>query len=100
MMCNMDALQDREKYSGARCNVEGIDVEGSNKEGSNKEMIFVSVFHAEEELEESGLCLECVALYLLMHPVTFYCLVGMGVSLCLKRIGGHYHCPWDACCSF
>ena len=29
---------------------------GRNAEGSNKEMIFVDVFHAEEELEDSGSC--------------------------------------------
>ena len=94
----MEALQDGTKRSGEKCDVERSNVEGSVVEGSDEVMIFFVVFHVEEELEELGRCLGCAALHLLVHPAHF-CLVGVGVSLCMKRIGDHSHCAWDACFS-
>jgi len=69
------------------------EVEVCDKEGSDKVMILIGVFHVEEELEESGRCLGCVALHLLVHPAHFRCSVGVGMSLRLKRIGGHLIAP-------
>ena len=105
----MEALQDGEKRGGERCNAEGSNMDGSNMDGSNVDRInmvrsnvdmsdFVGVLHVEEEPEESGCCPVCAALHLLVHPAHFCCPVSVGVSLCLKRIGDHCHCAWDACC--